>query len=88
MAALQATLVAQLRSDIRPVARRIAEERGMSIVMETSEAMMYVADECDITDEVIAAMRQGGLAETPPSQGKGSPPRPQTQPATSPATQP
>jgi Skp family chaperone for outer membrane proteins len=87
IASLNATLVAQLRSDVRPIAQRIAEERGLSIVLESGEGVVYVADECEITGEVIAAMRSAA-GETPPSM-PGLPRSSATsRPTTGPATQP
>lgn len=91
LAALSQTLTAQLRADVRPFAQRIAEERGMSIVMEGSEGMMYISDDCEITDEVIEAMQAAGFKETAGSSPTGGhAPTPQTHPApaTGPATRP
>ncbi len=87
MAALSQTLTAQLRADVRPFAKRIAEEHGMTIVMEGNEGMMYIADDCEITDEVIKAMREAGFTEKgSPGSAGGSASIPETNPA--PATHP
>lgn len=44
------------RDDVEPVARRIAADRGMDIVMIKQNAMLYVDPKADITDAVIDAL--------------------------------
>jgi len=51
----QATLVAQFREQIKPVARRVAQKRGLSVIVTKNDNVLYdVAPGADITDEVIA----------------------------------
>ena len=51
----QATLVAQFREQIKPVARRVAQKRGLTVIVTKNDNVLYdVAPGADITDEVIA----------------------------------
>ena len=51
----QATLVAQFREQIKPVARRVAQKRGLSVIVTKNDNVLYdVAPGADITEEVIA----------------------------------
>lgn len=51
----QAQLVAQFREQIKPVARRVAQKRGLSVIVTKNDNVLYdVAPGADITDEVIA----------------------------------
>ena len=51
----QATLIAQFREQIKPVARRVAQKRGLSVIVTKNDNVLYdVAPGADITDEVIA----------------------------------
>jgi Skp family chaperone for outer membrane proteins len=51
----QAQLIAQFREQIKPVARRVAQKRGLSVIVTRNDNVLYdVAPGADITDEVIA----------------------------------
>ena len=51
----QATLIAQFREQIKPVARRVAQKRGLSVIVTKNDNVLYdVAPGADITEEVIA----------------------------------
>ena len=51
----QATLIAQFREQIKPVARRVAQKRGLTVIVTKNDNVLYdVAPGADITDEVIA----------------------------------
>ncbi len=51
----QATLIAQFREQIKPVARRVAQKRGLSVIVTKNDNVLYdVAPSADITEEVIA----------------------------------
>lgn len=51
----QATLIAQFREQIKPVARRVAQKRGLTVIVTKNDNVLYdVAPDADITEEVIA----------------------------------
>jgi Skp family chaperone for outer membrane proteins len=51
----QATLIAQFREQIKPVARRVAQKRGLSVIVTKNDNVLYdVAPGADINEEVIA----------------------------------
>jgi len=53
------SLVLQLHDLLRPYAKRVANERGLQIVILKSQAMVFDHDPTtDITDEVIASVVQ------------------------------
>ena len=53
----QAKLVVTFRNKIRPVARKVAESKGLSIIFLKNEALMLDADpSLDITDAVVAEL--------------------------------
>ncbi len=57
LAAHHARLKMQLLNQVRPVAYKVAQARGLSIVMTTSQ-IYAVAPDRDITQEVIEAIKQ------------------------------
>ena len=63
---LRTRLILEFREEMEPVARRVAAERGLSIVMVKQDHMLYVDPEVDITDVVIdeiqAAPRAGNAS--------------------------
>ena len=62
----QGTLIQRFRGEVRPVAVKIALERGFSIVLTKNEAILFAYDEnYDITEEVIRRMAAPGTATTP-----------------------
>jgi Skp family chaperone for outer membrane proteins len=59
----QALLVAQFREQIKPVARRVAEKRGLSVIVTKNDNVLYdVAPAADITAEVIADLVSSSAA--------------------------
>jgi len=57
-------LIQQLRSNIKPIAEKIARKRGADIVVTTNNTTIWFNPEIDITDEVIAAVRAQTAAST------------------------
>ncbi len=73
LAAHHARLKLQLLNQVRPVAFQVAQSRGLSIVMTTSQ-VYAVAPERDITQEVIQAIQQlndSNLSQAPPPRDPG-----------------
>lgn len=57
LSAHQAQLVKQFRDQIRPAARRIANERGMSVIVTKNDSVVYdFSQTVDITEAVIAEL--------------------------------
>lgn len=54
---LKIQLVKEFTAEIQPNARRVAEERGMTVVMIKRPGLYYVAPEADITDAVIDSLQ-------------------------------
>lgn len=63
---LQATLVNQLRNEIKPIAESIAQARGAKAVLMISEPVLWFDASVDITADVIAALRAQPAAVAPP----------------------
>lgn len=67
----RSALVLGYRDKIRPVARRVATERGMNVVLITSDNLLYFDPQtADITDKVIDELQKSGgkpPASTPPA---------------------
>ena len=66
----RSNLVDQLYDLLRPYAKRIANERGMDVVLLKSKALVFdYKPEADITDEIIAAVVEAkvdlGLKKAP-----------------------
>jgi Skp family chaperone for outer membrane proteins len=60
----RAQLVAQFRDEIKPVARRVAQSRGLSVIVTKNDNVLYdFSPAADITDAVVAEL----LARTPVS---------------------
>ena len=53
----RAALILQLRDNVKPIAERIASNRGAKIVLTSNNSMIWFDPEIDITDEVIAEIR-------------------------------
>jgi Skp family chaperone for outer membrane proteins len=48
-------LIAQFREEIKPAARRVAQSRGMSVIVTKNDSVLYdFAPAADITDAVVA----------------------------------
>lgn len=82
-------LVLKYRDEVRPVARRIADEQGFDLVMLTVEQVLWFDPQVDITDRVIDELHRIKAGSTPPTSSSNPPanPAPQTSPPT-PSTQP
>ncbi len=51
----RAQLIAQFRDEIKPSARRVAQSRGLSVIVTKNDSVLYdFAPAADITDAVIA----------------------------------
>jgi Skp family chaperone for outer membrane proteins len=51
----RAQLIAQFREEIKPAARRVAQSRGLSVIVTKNDSVLYdFAPAADITDAVIA----------------------------------
>ncbi len=54
----RATLVAQFREEIKPAARRVAQSRGLSVIVTKNDSVLYdFAPATDITDAVVAELQ-------------------------------
>ncbi|MBX3425388.1 MAG: OmpH family outer membrane protein [Pirellulales bacterium] len=66
LSAHKAQLVRQFRDQLRPAARQVARERGLSIIVTKNDAVVYdFAGGVDITEGVIAALQAGTPSTTP-----------------------
>ena len=54
---VRAQMIIAFRDEVRPIAAKIAMERGASIVITTSGQVVWFDVSIDITDELIAALR-------------------------------
>lgn len=77
---------ASLRKEVTPVASKVAEQHGMTVVLIKDERVLSAGTNCDITTDVIAEMRKTtpstptAPTAPPPGAGAGLPMNP---PATS-----
>lgn len=55
---LKVNLVTDFKNEVTPVARRLAQQKGLSVVMAKQSAMLYIAPEVDITEGVIDEMQK------------------------------
>jgi Skp family chaperone for outer membrane proteins len=69
-------LIVSYRKEVKPVAREVAKERGLSVVLTKNDNLLFVhEDAVDITDEVAKRMRAispppvAKVATQPASQG-------------------
>ncbi len=59
----QAQLIAQFREQIKPVARRVAQKRGLSVIVTKNDNVLYdFSPKADITEEVIADLISSSAA--------------------------
>jgi len=64
-------LVIKLRETVRPVANRIAHEKGMTVILIKNENLILGYDEkADITEAVIAELKKAGGDEKKPAPEK------------------
>ena len=55
---LRVNLVMEFKKEVEPVARRVADQRGMGVVMIKQNAMLYISPDSDITNDVIDALQK------------------------------
>jgi Skp family chaperone for outer membrane proteins len=55
---LRINLVLEFKKEVEPIARRVATQRGMSLVMIKQNAMLYISPDSDITNDVIDALQK------------------------------
>lgn len=80
---LRQATVAEFKNEVRPVAKQIAAQRGLGIVlMRREDVILDASPESDITDEVIREMKKANAGRPTPTM----PETPVTAPA--PTTQP
>lgn len=53
----RAALILQMRDNVKPIAEKIAQKRGATVVLTSNNSMIWFNPEIDITDEVIAEIR-------------------------------
>ena len=57
-------LIGQFREAVRPTARKVAQQRGLSVIVTQQDSLLYDFDpECDITDDVVKALRASTAAK-------------------------
>ncbi len=62
----QVELVSRFREEVRPVAQKAAEKKGMNLVLLRSDiTVLYGAPAIDITDDVVGEMISQGKAVSP-----------------------
>ena len=61
-AQLRINLVLEFKKQVEPVARRVATNRGISVIMIKQNAMLYIAPASDITNDVIDEMQKMDIA--------------------------
>lgn len=54
-------VINQFRQDIRGVAAEVAKANGASVILTTTPNLLWIDAAVDITDEVIAALRENGF---------------------------
>ncbi|HMO85128.1 MAG TPA: OmpH family outer membrane protein [Lacipirellulaceae bacterium] len=72
-------LMAQFRDQVKPVARRVAQQRGLSVIVTKNDTVIFdYAAGADITDEVVDELLAASApAAMPTSQSATSSPAPQ-----------
>ncbi len=88
---LRSRLQTWMRQQVRPVARQVADAKGMKVVLLTSNAVVFDHDtSLDITDQVVGELRRSGTVSAPQAQPpQAQPQQPaQTEPQSSQAEAP
>lgn len=101
---IERELYSKFRDELRPIANRVAADRGMSIVMVRNDLILDLDPVSDITDQVIEALLQerknrpappasfgppaGPVGPVPAPQGAQAPQPPQPSAAPAPAPAP
>lgn len=60
---LRVNLVMDFKKEIEPIARKVANQRGMGVIMIKQNAMLYVAPTSDITSDVVDAFQELSIVE-------------------------
>ncbi|HEX6962563.1 MAG TPA: OmpH family outer membrane protein, partial [Lacipirellula sp.] len=59
-------LIAQFREEIKPAARRVAQARGLSVIVTKNDSFLYdFSQSVDITDAVVADLLAHRTAAAP-----------------------
>ena len=74
-------LIVSYREKIRPVARRVAIGKGLSVVLIPSDNILYSDSGVDITNDVIDELLKSGDAKALPAPAPTAPPATATNPA-------
>lgn len=62
------TVISQFRTEVLPVARAVAMERKLSVVLTSNDSVVFTYDRAvDITDDVIARLHQSAAAPVIPA---------------------
>lgn len=61
--AVRNELITRFRDEVKPVAQAVAESMGLSVVLVQGEFVLYAAPSVDVTDAVIARMKQAPAAK-------------------------
>ncbi len=72
----RANLVQSYRERIRPAARRVAAAHGMTVVLATSDSLIYFDPQTDITDEVVDELQKTLPGKKPASTSSEPPASP------------
>ncbi len=80
-------VISQYRDLVRPVARRVAEQKGFTVIVLPTDAIFWSDPATDLTDTVMDELQRTGVklsSETQPDAviGINSQPTPQTTPST------
>ncbi len=62
----QQRLVNRFREQVKPAAREVAAEKGLSVVITKHEGVLTIDDAVEITDEVVAKMLENSSAPSIP----------------------
>lgn len=69
-------LIRKFREDISPTALKVAESRGMTVVMIKHEGILDNAKSADITEDVVKALKVAGYASSGSASSSPSPATP------------
>lgn len=59
-------LISDFRKDAKPIAQEVAKEKGLNIIITKNDSVVFSYETAvDITDEVVAQMREKGYAAPP-----------------------
>ncbi len=59
LAQMKSSAISEFRAEVMPLARRIAKDKGLSVVLTSNDAVVFTFDESvNITDEVIVELKK------------------------------